>query len=258
MNRMTVAAVALLVAPLVLTGQRGERPGGGREPIEIPMLNLPYDGSYTFARIRYATAGGMFGRGRGEPTWTHDYPRADVNFSKILDEVSTIRVRKGATTVVALDEPRLFEHAVAYLVEPGYWVPNEAEVNGLRKWLKRGGFLIIDDFRGSGETANLVTQLKRVMPEAAFQPVPREHPIFDSFYHFTEFEDVRHPYGNQQTHFWGVFEDNDPRGRLMLIANVDGDVSEYWEYSDQGFAPIAVTNTAYKLGVNYMIYALTR
>lgn len=255
MNHVRIAAIALLLIAPTLAGQRGER--GGRGPVEIPMLNLPYDGSYTFARIRYATAGGMFGRGGGGSTWTHDYPRADMNFSKILDEVSTIRVRKGATTVVALDEPRLFEHAVAYLVEPGYWVPNEAEVSGLRKWLKRGGFLIVDDFRGN-ERTNLITQLKRVLPEAVLQPIPRQHPIFDSFYHFTEFDGVVHPYSGYQTEFWGIFENNDPRGRLMVIANVEGDVSEYWEFSDEGFAPIAVTNTAYKLGVNYMIYALTR
>jgi hypothetical protein len=103
----------LLLAPGLLSGQSGER--GARAPVEIPMLNLPYDGSYTFARIRFATSLGRF---RGEPPWTHDYPRADVNFSKILAEVSTVSVRKGATAVVALDEPRLFEYPVAYLV-PG-------------------------------------------------------------------------------------------------------------------------------------------
>ena len=57
--------------------------------------------------------------------------------------------------------------------------------------------------------------------------------------------------------FYGLFEDNDPGKRLMAIVNFNNDISEYWEFSDQGFAPVSDTNEAYKLGVNYIIYGLT-
>jgi len=43
----------------------------------------------------------------------------------------------------------------------------------------------------------------------------------------------------------------------MAIVNYNNDISEYWEYSDRGFAPVTDTNEAYKLGVNYVIYGLT-
>jgi hypothetical protein len=43
----------------------------------------------------------------------------------------------------------------------------------------------------------------------------------------------------------------------MAVANVDNDISEYWEYSDQGLVPINLSNEAYKFGVNYVIYGLT-
>jgi hypothetical protein len=89
-------------------------------------------------------------------------------------------------------------------------------------------------------------------------PIPRTHPVFDAFYHFTEFGEVRHPYSNVQTEFLGIFERNDPTARLMVAVNYNGDIAEYWEFSDQGFFPIALSNEAYKLGVNYMVYALTR
>ena len=53
-------------------------------------LNAPYDGLYHFARVRYGGRGdGGFGfrrRGRDD-TWAHDYPRADHNFLKIMQEV---------------------------------------------------------------------------------------------------------------------------------------------------------------------------
>jgi len=57
--------------------------------------------------------------------------------------------------------------------------------------------------------------------------------------------------------YFGIFQDNDPSKRLMAIANVDGDISEYWEFSDTGFAPVDLNNEAYKYGVNYFIYGLT-
>ena len=57
--------------------------------------------------------------------------------------------------------------------------------------------------------------------------------------------------------YWGVFEDNDPDGRLMVIVNHDNDIGDYMEWSDRGFVPIALSNEAYKLGVNYVVYALT-
>ena len=57
--------------------------------------------------------------------------------------------------------------------------------------------------------------------------------------------------------YWGIFEDNDPTKRLIAIANVNGDISEYWEFSDTGFAPVDLNNEAYKYGINYVIYGMT-
>ena len=55
-----------------------------------------------------------------------------------------------------------------------------------------------------------------------------------------------------------LFEENDPTKRMLLIANFNNDLSEYWEFSDQGMFPIDLSNEAYKLGINYIVYALTR
>ena len=66
------------------------------------------------------------------------------------------------------------------------------------------------------------------------------------------------PYGRFQPTFYGMFEDNDPAKRLLMIINRDNDLAEYWEFSDEGYFPIDLSNEAYKLGVNYLIYALSR
>ena len=43
----------------------------------------------------------------------------------------------------------------------------------------------------------------------------------------------------------------------LLIANVDNDIGESWQWSGTGFVPITASNETFKLGVNYLIYALT-
>lgn len=252
------AWLALVLAPVALAGQ-GRDDGrealrGGASPL---MLNLPYDGTWSFARIRYAPplAAG-FSRGRGM-AWAHDYPRAEANFSRILAEVSTVAARSDRSAVLTLDDPRLFEHPIAYIVEVGDWAPTEAEVTALRRWLARGGFLIVDDFQ-SFDWNNFAFQMGRVLPGRRLLPVPPTHPVFDAFYRITSFDDVRHPYSGVATTFWGIFEDDDPTKRLQLIANRDGDIAEFWEFSDQGFFPVDRANDAYKLGINYIVYALTR
>ena len=58
-------------------------------------------------------------------------------------------------------------------------------------------------------------------------------------------------------YFIGAYLDNDPNKRLLLIANYNNDVGEYWEWSDMGWVAIDLSNEAYKLGVNYIIYGIT-
>jgi len=57
--------------------------------------------------------------------------------------------------------------------------------------------------------------------------------------------------------YMGIFEENDPARRLIVLANHNSDLAEYWEWSASGFFPVDITNEAYALGVNYIIYGLT-
>jgi hypothetical protein len=58
--------------------------------------------------------------------------------------------------------------------------------------------------------------------------------------------------------YYAIFEDNDPSKRVMVIANHNNDVAEYWEFAGEGLFPVDSSNEAYKLGINYMMYGLTR
>ncbi len=134
-------------------------------------VNVPYDGRFTFARIRFGVPlnAGSFGggRGRGLPPWAHDYPRAERNFMNILREVTFLRPYMGGGNIFTTDDPELSRFPLAYISEPGYWNPTESEVEGLRNYLLKGGFLIADDFRDS-DWFNFDAQMKRVIPVSEF------------------------------------------------------------------------------------------
>lgn len=44
---------------------------------------------------------------------------------------------------------------------------------------------------------------------------------------------------------------------MLAIVNYTMIVAEYWEWSHQGFFPVDIANEAYKLGIKYVIYAMT-
>jgi hypothetical protein len=265
----TAAAVAGVAASAPVAYQRG----GGRfqdsPPVEY-QGNTPYDGRFVFIRLRYNTGfGGFGGRRGGGPQWSHDYPRGEVHFAKILKEISYVNPRLDGSNILALDDPELFNYPIAYMAEPGFWSLSDQETASFRAYLKKGGFVIFDDFRqseyginGVDHWTNLQDQMRHVLPEARWIEIDKgSEPVWHSFFEIPNPMSLTpHPtYAGRNLHpsYWGIFENNDPSKRLIAIANVDGDISEYWEFSDTGFAPVDLNNEAYKYGINYVIYGLT-
>ncbi|MBT8395559.1 MAG: DUF4159 domain-containing protein [Gemmatimonadetes bacterium] len=297
MNRAAlVVALASAVGALGLAGGRSvpgdgrpERAGGGNAlapgsgttiaTVAPPLLqdeNGPaYNGKFTYVRLRYGDSGsdlrnlGSRGygryRGRRGPTWAHDYPDAEVNFSKIVDATTFIDtyLGPGGGRVLSLDDPELFKYPIATIIEVGYWNPSDEDIVNLRAYLLKGGFLIVDDTRDERgfEFRNFFTHMRRALPEYQIQLVPDGHEIFNTFFSIPEPLKLAPPYGGWNTPppvYLGIFKENDPEnGRLMVMINGNQDLQEYWEYSDRGYYPIDLSNEAYKFGVNYLIYAFT-
>lgn len=227
--------------------------------------NQPYDGRFTFVRIDFERDrsnddwGGLSGwgrRGRGMPGWAHDYPCAERNLMSILDEITALRLFRDGGNILRLDDPELFKYPVAYVSEPGGWVPTEEEVEALRAYLLKGGFVIFDDFDGR-DWYNLEEQMGRVLPEGELIPLDVSHPVFHTFFEVESLDFWGGGYRDGNPEYYGIFEENDPAGRLMVVVNYNNDIGDYWEYAHTGLNPVPVTNEAFKLGVNYIVYALT-
>ena len=258
MKRLIIClALAVAAATAAAYAQQArDRFFGRRAPQNYDSVNVGYDGKLAFVRLRYASGFGGFGRRGGrELPWAHDYPTADIHMMKILDEITSVGPHVDGSNIYSLDDPELMNHPIAYMSEPGFWTMSDGEARGLREYLLKGGFIIFDDFRGR-DWWNLEEQMRLALPDHRFVPLDGSHPIFNSFFEIKNLEFLQ-SYNGQPT-YWAIFEDNDPSKRIMAIANRDNDLGEYWEFSDTGMDPVDFSNEAYKFGVNYFVYGLTR
>jgi hypothetical protein len=263
-------SIVIVVAALLLAGTApaqdfGFRGGGPRGPFHA-MPNAKYDGRFTFVRLNYQTAPGGYWYG-GWPAWAHGYPLAEQNLMRIMNEISLLGARADEINTVALDDPELFQYPIAYIIEVGWWTLRESEAAALRAYLLKGGFVIVDDFKiqgfgggfgnGGGGWPVFEQNMNRVLPGVRFFEMDASHPIYHAFFEIGSLDIVPQAYNAGRPIFRGVYEDNDPTKRLMMIVNYNTDISQFWEWSGTGLRPIDDTNEAYKLGVNYVMYGMT-
>jgi hypothetical protein len=235
-----------------------------RNPLgwDLSVRNIPYDGQFTFVRVKYRPAPGGYWAG-GLPSWVHGYPLAERNLMRIMNEICFLRVHLDDINVLTFDDPELFHYPIAYIIEVGWWTLTDQEAAGLRAYLQKGGFLIVDDFKVEGWRGlgggwrPFEANVKRVFPEARFVEMDPADPIFHSFFEISSLDNFPQAYNSGKAVFRGLYEDNDPRKRLLMIVNYNTDISQFWEWSARGFKPVDETNEAYKLGVNYLIYGMT-
>jgi hypothetical protein len=183
---------------------------------------------------------------------------------KIMNELSYLNPHIEDSVVLALDDPALTKYPIAYMTEPGFWTMTDNEAAGFRAYLQKGGFAIFDDFHAPGGRApagggweNFEANMRRVIPGAQFVDLAPSHAIFNAFFAIESFDIIPQSYDQGQVVLRGLFENNDPKKRLMAIVNYNTDISDFWEFSATGLKPIDESNEAYKLGVNYIVYGMT-
>lgn len=240
----------------IIPGDRGGVPEWSVDPV------FQHD-VFTFVRVKYNSFR-RWGR------WSTDYPDADLNFSYRLQQLTSMKVDPNGR-ILELTDPAIFEFPFLYMIEPGELEFEEAEVVALRKYLLKGGFLMVDDFWGESEYENFYYEIKRVFPDRDPVDIPLEHPIFHCVYDLPERpqipsigvaqayrgtgrtwerEDAREP------HYRGIFDD---KGRLMVIICHNTDLGDGWEREgdDPWYFEEFAEKRAYPLGINIIFYAMT-
>ena len=216
------------------------------------------DHGFRFVRIRYDDPRGQRAfRGAG-PAWSHDYPTAERNLHKALLRTTRVHV-EGDPLVLRLSDNRIFEHPLLYICEPGYWTLEESEVDNLREYIDRGGFLLFDDFRDEEELFQLESQMERVMPELIRQEIPANHPVWSIYFDVDPIEAPSLVGGgrmwNYSKHDDAYIAYFDKNGRIVALACYNQDIGDGWEYPERSLGD--ASTISFQMGINFLIYALT-
>ena len=141
-----------------------------------------FDGRFHFCRVAFSSDF----RGDGG-NWSVDYPRADLNLSVRLSELTKTDVsrdRAATLTICSFSSPmpELFSCPFIMMTEVGPASFNRLEATALRLYLEKGGFLWADDFWGEFAWQWWEAQIRNVMPADLYPIVdlPPDHPLFQT------------------------------------------------------------------------------
>src|SRR5207253_5592338 len=190
------------------------------------------------------------------------YPRADRHFSLALRRLSRIHVRSVEQPVNLEDGDEVYNWPWLYAVQVGEWGLTQDESMVLRDYLLRGGFFMADDFHGTEEWAEFQESMKRVFPDRPIVEIADDDAIFHTVYDLKDRLQVPGAahlglgYKNDGigAHWRGIFDD---KGRIMVAISFNSDLGDAWEWADDPYYPERFSGLAIRVGVNYVVYAMT-
>jgi len=148
----------------------------------------------------------------------------------------------------------LDKSAISFLHATGhgriYFEPSE--VNAIRNFLERGGFLHIDDNYGMAEFAK--AELLKIFPNQTPQQLPTDHPIFSGPFSFPDGLPKIHEHDNAPPSALGYFIEDE----LVCVLTIETDLGDGWEDPEVHNDQQEVRENALKMGANLVHWALTR
>lgn len=243
--------------------------------IEYSLGSIPLPPDYeeksewVFARLMYPPGWNNGYAGRDNPDWTQgaslwsqDFPRADRHFSAAVRRLTRIDVRSVEQCVNLDDGEDVYNWPWLYAVQVGEWGITDAQAKKLRDYLLRGGFFMADDFHGTVEWQVFEESMKRVFPDRAIVEIPDSDAIFHTVYDLDERYQIvgeghleeGHKLDGYVPRWRGIYDD---KGRVMVAISFNSDIGDSWEWADAPHYPEKYSALGIRIGVNYIIYAMT-
>src|SRR5579875_3834996 len=238
-------------------GRKPPRPFREYPGIEYRLGSIPLPpdfqqkAEWAFARLMYPPGwnDGYAGRDNpdwweGDALWTQDFPRA-VEQCVNLD-----------------DGDEVYNWPWLYAVQVGEWGITDAQAKKLRDYLLRGGFFMADDFHGTLEWQVFEQSMKRVFPDRPIVEIPDSDPIFHTVYDLDNRYQIvghdhlaeGHKYDGYVPHWRGIYDD---KGRVMVAISFNSDIGDSWEWADDPEYPEKYSALGIRIGINYIVYAMT-
>ena len=232
----------------------------------------PSGRAFTFCRVAYTQV-------RRQPMgtgWNTDYPDGDRNLMLRLSQLTTTPIRttrqgRPDHLVVSLTDDEIFDCPFLYMSDVGTMRMNTDEVERLRKFLKQGGFLWVDDFWGSFGWEMWVQEISKVFPpgEYPIEDIPADHTLFNALYNVRDgvpqIPSIQFWRSNRGTSEMGFDSSvphlraiKDDKGRIVVLMSHNTDIADGWEREGEEDAYFfEYSPKAYALGINIILYVMT-
>jgi hypothetical protein len=268
-RRLSTALLLALATALLAVDAGAQRRGGRmRYDIRTPTPES-FDGAFNFCRAwvqsnRYGDGGG----------WLVDYPRADINLSVRVSEMTKMRISKDGAgepnhLVVRLTDDELFQCPFVMMTEVGSVYFDDPEAVRLREYLTKGGFLWAD-FWGEYAWQAWEQEFRKVLPAAEYPIVdlPLSHPLFRAMFEMKkipQIPSINHWAGWGNTSERGADSAEvharailDKKGRLMVLMTHNTDIGDSWEReADDPAYFLNFSVDGYAFGINVLVYAMS-
>lgn len=271
-TKWVLAAGAVVLCAAAAYAQRGG--GRGRAADYASDFNFDKEGEFHFLRLEYTDYqrrgfGFVSRRGQASGWWAQDYPDAENHFTYGINRLTRINAAEPRHVGLLSSgkdilDPTVFDYPWIYATQAGYIDFSKEEIERLSEYLKRGGFLMTDDFYGDQEWRVFEDIAHQAMPGQEIEETTEADPMMHVHYDIQDKDRTfipgdRHLYGGriQQPGTPSWHKVLDSKGHVVIALNFQTDMGDAWEFADAPFYPSEMTTLAYHYGINYIIYAMT-
>ncbi|MCP4547587.1 MAG: DUF4159 domain-containing protein [bacterium] len=233
--------------------RHGEQ-SGSRRALLLPMLCLAVylmiayplcadesstPGEVTIGRLHYSGGGDWYSDPSSLPNLLREFERR-TGVATAAEEM-----------VLKATDPALERLPFVYITGHGNLRFSSSEEQRLREWLRRGGFLWVDDNYGLDESFR--GAVAAMFPTERLRLVQADHPVYHSFYDLNGVPKI-HEHDNKPPQGWGLFLD----GRLAVFYTYEADIGDGLEDIHVHKDPPRVREKAMRMAINILYYSLTR
>jgi len=196
-------------------------------------------GTWQIARVKYSGGG----------DWYND-PSAIPNLCRFLNKETGINVAEKEAQVSIMDE-ELFSYPILFLTGHGKINLDTAEMDRLRTYLLKGGFLYADD--DYGMDTYFKEMMKALFPERSLVELPFQHQIYHIHFQFPNGLPKIHEHDKKPPQGLGIFDET---GRLMVYYTYETNLSDGWADPNVHQDTPEKREAALQMGANIILWAL--
>ncbi len=268
------AGCGLLVCTLFAQRPFREYPAWEYNDFPIPD-DYQVPGEWTFARLMYPTFHipidwqfrPQFDWHQGRTNWTIDYPRSDRHLAAAVRRLTRVDAKSVEQPINLEEDDDVFNYPWLYAVEVGHWELTDQQIAKFREFLLRGGFFMCDDFHGTDEWNVFTYSMHKVFPDRDIVDLPNDNPIFHSVFDLDDRYQVpglqfvysrsiceKCMAGGSGAKWRGIYDD---KGRVMVAICHNMDLGDSWEHADNPQYPEKFSALGIRIGIDYIVYAMT-